>query len=112
MNKNTIVEFKTKDREGLFISTPYRCKHFKIVQYGYAGTYLMETKSKELNHWKTKIPNGDYEFIGRSNELEPELVESKIGIPFKEYIAILNEKDITVNFSDHSNFWAVILTER
>lgn len=112
MNKNTIVEFKTKDREGLFVSIPYRYKNFKIEQYSRAGTYLMETDSTGLNHWKINIPRGNYEVVGRSNELEPELVESKIGIPFKEYIAILNEKDITVNFSDHSNFWAVLLTER
>jgi len=41
------------------------------------------------------------------------LVESKIEIPFKDYIKILNEKDITVNYSDTSNFWLVVLlTER
>jgi len=112
MDKNTIVEFKTKDSEGLFVSVPYKYKDFEIVQYNRAGTYLMETDSKELNHWKINVPRGNYEFIGRSNELEPELVEAKIGIPFKEYISILNEKDVTVNFSDHSNFWAVLLTER
>ncbi len=112
MNKNAIVEFKTKDREGFFVSIPYIYKNFKIEQYSHAGTYLMEADSDGLNNWKTSIPKGNYEIIGRSNEMEPELVESKIGIPFKEYINILNEKDITVNFSDHSNLWAVLLTEK
>jgi hypothetical protein len=112
MNKNEIVEFKTKDKEGLFVSIPYSYKNFVIKQYCQAGTYLMETDSTGLNHWKINLPKGNYEYIGRSNELQPEKVESKIGITFKEYINILNEKDITVNYSDNSNFWGVILTER
>jgi len=109
MNKNTIVEFKTKDREGLFVSIPYRYKNFKIEQYSRAGTYLMET---ELNHWKIKIPKGNYKYIGRSNELNPEFVEEVLKVPFKEYTNMLNEMDITVNYSDNSNFWAVLLAER
>ena len=104
-----IVEFKTKDRQGLFIPIPYMYKNFKIKQYSRAGTYVMETDSNGLNHWKINIPRGNYEIIGRSNELEPELIESKIGIPYKEYIGILNEKDITVNYSDRSDFWLVVL---
>jgi len=39
-------------------------------------------------------------------------VEDALKVPFKEYTNMLNEMDITVNYSDHSNFWAVLLTER
>jgi len=112
MNKNKIVEFKTKDKEGLFVSIPYSYRDFAITQYCQEGTYLMETDSTGLNNWKINLPKGNYEFIGRSNELNAELVERKIGVPFKDYINILNEKDITVNYSDNSNFWAVLLTVR
>jgi hypothetical protein len=108
-----ITKFKIGKIEGLFIPVPYMYKNFEVVQYNTAGTYIMETDSNELNHWKINIPRGNYEIIGRSNELAPELVEEKFKVPFKQYIKLLNEKDITVNFSDHSDFWlVVILTER
>lgn len=111
-NTNTIVDFKLGNNKGLFVAIPYSFKNFSIEQYPIAGTYLMETDSKELNHWKIKIPKGDYRYIGRSNELSPEFVESELGVLFEEYITMLNELGITVNYSDHSNFWAVLLTER
>ena len=108
-----ITKFKIGENEGLFIPIPYMYKNFKLVQYATAGTYIMETDSNGLNHWKINIPKGNYEIIGRSNELAPELVEEKFEVPFKQYIKLLNEKDITVNYSDHSDFWlVVVLTER
>lgn len=111
MNKN-IVDFKLGNNKGIFVEIPYMFKNFTIVRYPVSGTYLMETDSKELNNWKTKIPKGDYRYIGRSNELSSEFVESELNVPFEEYITMLNELGITVNYSDHSNFWAVLLTER
>lgn len=112
MNKNKIVDFKIGNSKGVFVVIPYSFKNFTIVQYPVSGTYLMETDSKELNHWKTKIPKGNYKYIGRSNELSPEFVEETLNVPFKQYTNMLNDLDITVNYSDQSNFWAVLLTER
>ena len=112
MNKNKIVNFKLGNNEGIFVAIPYSFKNFTVEQYPVSGTYLMETDSKGLNHWKIKIPKGKYRYIGRSNELNPELVEDTFKVPFKKYTNILNEKDIKVNYSDHSNFWAVLLTEQ
>ena len=112
MNKNTIVDFKLGSNKGIFFAIPYSFKNFTIQKYPVSGTYLMETNSKELNNWKTKILKGNYKYIGRSNELSPEFVEDTFNVPFKEYTDMLNELDITVNYSDHSNFWAVLLTER
>ena len=37
---------------------------FIIQQYKIAGTFLMETESKELNSYKIKIPNGKYAILG------------------------------------------------
>lgn len=108
-----ITKFKIGENEGLFIPIPYMYKNYKLVQYATAGTYIIETDSTGLNHWKINIPRGNYEIIGRSNELPPELVEEKFKVPFEKYIKLLNEKNITVNYSDHSDFWlVVILTER
>jgi hypothetical protein len=112
MNKNTIVDFKVGNSKGIFVAIPYSFKNFTIEQYPVSGTYLMEADSKELNHWKTKIPKGNYKYIGRSNELSPEFVEETLNVPFKHYINMLNKLDITINYSDCSNFWAVLLTER
>ena len=104
-----ITKFKIGKTEGLFVPTPYIYKNCTLVQYATAGTYIMETDSTGLNHWKIKIPRGNYEILGRSNELTPELAERKFEVTFKEYIKLLNEKDITVNYSDHSDFWLVLI---
>ena len=51
----------------LFINVPEVYENFKIMQYGFAGTYIMETDSKSLNHWKINIPRGNYEIVGFIN---------------------------------------------
>ena len=112
MNKNKIIEFETEKHKGLFISVPYttqaeECffKNKESLRFALMCAY----GRSELNFIPIAIPKGDYEIIGLSNQLEPKLVESKIEIPFKDYIKILNEKDVTVNYSDTSNFWLVVL---
>ena len=51
----------------LFVNVPEMYKNFKIVQYTRAGTYIMETDSTGLNHWKINIPRGNYEIVGFIN---------------------------------------------
>ena len=51
----------------LFVNVPEMYKNFKIVQYATAGTYIMETDSTGLNHWKINIPRGNYEIVGFIN---------------------------------------------
>ena len=53
----------------LQVRVPDHITKCEIVNYGYAGTWLMESKSKELNAWKMKLPNGKYEAIGRVNDV-------------------------------------------
>ncbi len=62
-----IIDIPTK--ELFFIEVPELYENFKILQYGYAGTYIMENDSKSLNHWKKKIPNGNYEIIGFTKDV-------------------------------------------
>ena len=47
-----------------FVDVPEIYKKFRIINYGYAGTYIMENENTGLNHWKMKIPNGKYEILG------------------------------------------------
>ena len=52
------------------MNVPERFKNFMIKNYVYAGTWLMETDSKELNHWKEILPNGyKYEILGFVNDV-------------------------------------------
>jgi hypothetical protein len=116
MNKNKIVEFNTKKHKGLFITVPYTTKpeecFFKNKE-SLKFALMCGYGRNELKFIPIVFPEGSYEIVGLSNQLEPELVESKIEIEFKDYIKILNEKDIAVNYSDTSNFWLVVLlTER
>jgi hypothetical protein len=53
----------------LQVLVPDHIEKFEIINYGYAGTYLMESNSKELNAWKIKIPNGNYEVIGKIKDV-------------------------------------------
>jgi len=46
------------------VLVPIRFNKFVIKQYNRAGTYIMETDSKELNHWKVNIAKGNYELLG------------------------------------------------
>jgi hypothetical protein len=112
MNKNKIVEFKTKDKKGLFVSVPYTTKpeecFFKDKESLKFALMCAYGRNK-LSFIPIVIPEGNYEIIGLSNQLCPEFVEEKLGIPFKDYINILNEMDITMNYSDNSNFWLVVL---
>lgn len=53
----------------LQILVPEDMRKFEIVNYGFAGTYLMESDSKKLNAWKIKLPNNKYEIIGRIKDV-------------------------------------------
>jgi hypothetical protein len=59
------------DEENLyFVNVPTEFTNFIVVNYGYAGRYLMETDSKELNHWKILLPhNYSYEVLGFVNDV-------------------------------------------
>lgn len=52
----------------LQILVPDNIENFEIVNFGYAGTWIME-KTKNLNAWMQKLPNGDYEILGRIKDI-------------------------------------------
>ncbi len=99
------------------VVVPEQYKNFVIKNYGFAGYWLMETDSKELNHWKVFLSKGkcSYTFLFLSSQATEEdakrVVEcfsSKIGwrldgdetkLPdLKMYMNYKYEKPVPVTF--------------
>ena len=114
MNKDYIVKFVAGKNCGLFISVPYttqpkECFFKDKESINFELMCGFGRKDESLTFTPIKIPKNNYKIIGLSNQLEPELVESELGIKFNDYLKILYEKEITINYSDASNFWLVVL---
>jgi len=104
-----VVNFNTKDVKGLFVKVPDNYKNFIIKQYAYAGTWVMELDSEELNHWKINIPKGNYKIIGFSSSLSDGEVDVHLKMSFSDYLKVLQEKEITVNCSKFTGQWLVLV---
>jgi hypothetical protein len=63
------IQIEIPEEKLYFLNVLNEYKNFTIVNYGYAGTWLMENDSKELNHWKVSLPNGNYEVLGFVNDV-------------------------------------------
>jgi hypothetical protein len=59
----------------LQITVPDDIEDFDIINYGYVGTWIIEKNAKKLNAWKQKIPNGNYEILGRIKDVTDGTVE-------------------------------------
>ena len=53
----------------LYLLTVPENNEFKIMNYGFAGTWLMETHSDGLNSWKTPLDPGKWEVLGYINDI-------------------------------------------
>lgn len=59
------IQMDIDDRYLYYLDVPEQIKNFTVVYYGYAGVWLMETDSTELNSWKVRLPNNSrYEVLG------------------------------------------------
>lgn len=63
------IKIEVPEEKLYFLNVPAEYKKFQIVNYGYAGTWLMESDSKELNHWKISLPKQNYEILGFVNDV-------------------------------------------
>lgn len=63
------IQIEVAEKDLYFLDVPTKYNNFVIVNYGFAGTWLMETDSKELNNWKMTIPKGKYEVLGFVNDV-------------------------------------------
>lgn len=52
------------------ITVPEQYENFRVVNYGFAGSWIMETDSKSLNSWKMFLGNeGNYEILGFTKDI-------------------------------------------
>ena len=114
MNRNSIVEFKTNKVKGLFVSVPFNsivedC-HFKDKEsMPFALMVCHGSKNSIPSFFPIVLPKREYKLLGFSSSIDEKTVEENLGISFKEYIKILNDNDITVCYSDWSNYWFVLI---
>jgi hypothetical protein len=114
MNKNNIVKFETKKVKGLFISVPYDIivdkSHFKDKEGLPFALIICYGKNNLIpSYIPICIPEGNYKMIGLSNQLTESQMSEELGLTYHEYLRYLGEKDITVNYSDFSNYWLVVV---
>lgn len=107
MNKIRRIVMSVPDNKLMFVPVPDSYQNFTIVDYTRAGTWVMETDSKGLNHWKINIPRGEYEIVGFSHKITEDQCLG-IGITFKDYMKILSNNDITIDYSKFSGQWLVL----
>ena len=63
------IQIEIPEEKLYFLNVPEEYKNFEIKNYGYAGIWLMETNSKELNHWKINLPINNYVILGFVNDI-------------------------------------------
>lgn len=63
------VQIEIPKEKLLQVLVPEDVTECVVVNYGYAGTWLMENNSTKLNAWKIKIPNGNYKVLGRFKDV-------------------------------------------
>lgn len=97
-----------KNTKLVLVKVDDKYNNFSIKNYSFSGTYLMETDGKELNNWKVKIPNGNYEIIGESHYLTEQQIK-ELGMDLKQYINLMSEHEITYNYSKWDGKWIVLL---
>jgi len=72
-----VIKHNVDKKKLFFLNVPDEYTDFAIVEYGYAGTWLMETNNKSLNHWKMNIPKGKYKVLGFTKDVIVEDINIK-----------------------------------
>lgn len=109
----SIVLFDTGKIKGLFISVPYNtivdeC-HFKDKEsLRFALMVCYGSKNAIPSFIPIVIPEGNYKIIGLSNKLNDNQIK-ELRLTYYEYLKLLSKHDITVNYSDFSNCWLVVV---
>ena len=109
----SIVQFDIGKIKGLFISVPYNtivdeC-HFKDKEsLRFALMVCFGNKNAIPSFIPIVMPEGNYKIIGLSSQLSESKIE-ELGLTYHEYLRLLSKYDITVCYSDFSNYWLVVV---
>jgi hypothetical protein len=58
-----------------------------------------------------ELPIAKYKIVGLSNTLAEVKMAEDLHLSYREYLRLLSKHDITVNYSDFSNCWMVVVSE-
>ena len=92
-----VVKFTTKSGvNGLFVKVPEEFDTFVMMNYAFAGTWVMEKDSKLFNHWKINVPQGKYEILDFSMNMS-EVIKDRLNLDIPGYFLLLYENGISVD---------------
>lgn len=108
-----IVKFKTEGLGGFFISVPSNtildsC-HFKDKEGMPFALMIGTGRYFASSFYPIVMKSGDYEIVGFSHKITEGQIKEKLSMSFNEYINLLSDNEITVNYSDNSDIWIILL---
>lgn len=108
-----IVKFKTGTLSGFFVSVPSNtildsC-HFKDKEGMPFALMIGTGRDFASSYHPIVMKSGGYEIIGFSHKITEDQITEKFSMSFNQYINWLSDNEITVNFSDNSDIWMILL---
>lgn len=116
MNKKIIVPFSTEKVKGLFVSVPFNTivDECHIKDKESMPITLMTcfgSKNAIPSFIPIVLPTAKYNILGLSNKLDEVQIYEHLCLSYQEYLRLLSKHDITVSYSDFSNYWMVVVLE-
>ena len=116
MNSKSIVPFSTEKVKGLFVSVPYdtivdECYIKDKESMPIALMTCFGSKNAIPSFIPIVLPTAKYKIVGLSNKLDEVQIAEHLCLSYQEYLRLLSKHDITVSYSDFSNYWMVVVSE-
>ena len=108
-----IVKFKTDTLSGFFVSVPSNtildsC-HFKDKEGMPFALMIGAGLDFASSFYPLVMKSADYEIVGFSHKINIDQITEKFSMSFNQYINWLSDNEITVNYSDNSDVWIILL---
>jgi hypothetical protein len=106
--ENTI-EFKTPKGKAIFVKVPDGRKDFRV--HSIYNTILCSKGALGNDYKDIELPihTSEWKVVGQSHKLTDWQCRENLGISLDEYIGILKEKDVTVDYSNFTGEWIVLI---
>ena len=116
MNIKSIVPFSTGKVKGLFVAVPYntivdKCHIIDKESMPIALMTCFGSKNTIPSFIPIVLPTAKYKIVGLSNKLDEVQITEHLCLSYQEYLRLLSKHDITVCYSDFSNYWMVVVSE-